>query len=160
MPVVQLAWADQDGAFLEKAQSLCDRPAGQPSEDTARTHQYLRGRQISASTRPVGKAQHDPLLCQGYALRTLHVQGYAQLIAVPGIVVTAVEPAFSPGCQQRLHLDHLGAEIRQYAGGIGARQHPGEVQDANVVKNTVVSHFFFLSSNPTLNAFPTTSPIA
>ena len=30
-----------------------------------------------------------------------------------------------------LHLQDVGAEVGQHAGGEGARQHPGEVQDAN-----------------------------
>jgi hypothetical protein len=70
------------------------------------------------------------------------------------LVVVAADAVDLPAHQaghvpfRGLHLQDVGAEVRQHTGGEGARQHAGEVQDANACQGIVHVAFSSASGRP------------
>ena len=69
-------------------------------------------------------------LGDGASLFVRHVQRQSALVAVPHDVVDAIGRV-RPGANGGVHLHHVGAQVREDAGGERPRQDMGKVQDAN-----------------------------
>ena len=137
--VVLVRAAEAEARHPQVDKSRADRVHGLPRQAPGLQH-------VRAHVRDDDAAAGDEI--QGHAdrLGMAHVQRDAALIAVEVVPQPALFPrprigarrltpvAHAVGIVRPLNLDHLSTEVGQDLGALRARDHPGEVEDADALK--------------------------